>query len=400
MKQINRKGSYSVKTDALEKYYGRDDLLPLWIADMDFETPLCIREALQDVIDKGVYGYNHIPDNYFPVIIEWLENQQGWSVKQEWLSFIPGLVKGIGYAVNYFTKPGDGIIVQPPVYPPFINLPEGNNRRVVFNPLIRDGEYYRMDMENLETILSGGGCKMLILCNPHNPGGIAWDVETLAGLAGICRRHGIIVISDEIHADMPLSGNRHIPFASVSEDAAQISITFGSPSKTFNMAGIVSSYSVIPNASLRESFYNWMQVNEFNNPTIFATLGAIAAYTKGLPWRGEMLKYIEGNIEFIGKYLGDNYNTMRIKPLSPQSSFLVWLDCRELCKKLFKSETDADAHKKLVELFVDGAGLALNDGTAFGPGGEGYMRLNAGCGRLLIEQALEKLRNAILKYIN
>lgn len=395
MKQINRKGSYSVKTDALKKYYGKEDLISLWVADMDFETPLCVREALQGVLDKGVYGYNCIPDGYFPVIAAWLKQQQGWHVRQEWLSFIPGIVKGIGYAINFFTVPGDGIIVQPPVYPPFINVPKGNNRKVVFNPLIREGDHYRMDLDNLEKIASGGGCKMLILCNPHNPGGIMWDRNTLQELARICRKYDILVISDEIHADMPLFSGKHIPFATVSEDAAAISITFGAPSKTFNMAGIVSSYAVVPNAALRDPFYNWMQVNELNSPTIFATLGAMAAYTGGLSWRNEMLKYIEGNIEFVETYLRDNYPAMRIKPMRPQSSFLIWLDCRELCRKIGGGEDPAAAQKHLVDLFVNKAGLALNDGAAFGPGGEGYMRLNVGCGREVLTLALEKLRTAI-----
>ncbi|MBQ5784752.1 MAG: aminotransferase class I/II-fold pyridoxal phosphate-dependent enzyme, partial [Bacteroidales bacterium] len=254
MKQIDRKGSYSIKVDALEKYYGTNDLTPLWIADMDFETPSCVKEALNGIVQQGVYGYNHIPDNYFPTIANWLATKQDWSVEQEWLAFIPGIVKGIGYAINFFTKPGDGIIVQPPIYPPFINVPKGNERQLYFNPLIRvensqeecngnNGKCagYRMDFNNLKEICQSGKCKMLILSNPHNPAGIAWDRDTLKELASICYQNNILVISDEIHADMPLFGTKHIPFASVSQEAAKISITFGAPSKTFNMAGIVSS---------------------------------------------------------------------------------------------------------------------------------------------------------------
>ncbi len=395
MKHIDRRGTYSVKIDALKKYFGKDDLISLWVADMDFESPKCIKEALQGALDGGVYGYNFIPDNYFPTIAQWLTEKQNWEVEQSWLAFIPGIVKGIGYAINFFTKEGDGIIVQPPVYPPFINLPKGNNRKLHFNPLIRveeqDAKYpYRMDFENLEQIASTGECRMLVLSNPHNPAGIAWDRETLVKLAEICHKYNIIVVSDEIHADMPLFGNEHIPFATVSKEAAQISITFGAPSKTFNMAGIVSSFAVVPNENIREGFYKWMQVNELSSPTIFATLGAIAAYTKGDEWRMQMLDYIEKNVQFVEKFCKEDLEGL-IVPVRPCSSFLVWLDCRNLCKKLFGGPNQ----QQLVQLFINDAGLALNDGAAFGMGGEGYMRLNVGCGIEVLQQAMKQLKEAI-----
>lgn len=394
MKQIDRRGSYSIKVDAIAKYFGSDDLIPLWVADMDFETPECIKKALDNIVQQGVYGYNHIPDNYFPTIANWLEQKQGWRVEKDWIAFIPGIVKGIGYVINHFTKPGDNIIVQPPIYPPFMNLPKGNGRNLLFNPLIRDEENeahpYRMDFDNLETLCKENNCRLLILSNPHNPAGIAWDKETLQRLATICHRYNVLVISDEIHADMPLFGNRHTPFASVSEEAAQISITFGAPSKTFNMAGIVSSFTVVPNSALREPFFKWMQVNELSSPTIFATLGAIAAYREGNAWREKMLSYIEENVLYIERYCKEELQGL-IKPLRPQSSFLIWLDCRPLCEKLFGG-TD---QMKLVHLFIKKAKLALNDGATFGPGGEGYMRLNIGCGRDVLQQAMEQLKGAI-----
>lgn len=391
IQHIDRKGSYSIKVDALAKYYGKSNLIPLWVADMDFETPSCVKEALQEVIDKGVYGYNYIPDEYFPAIVRWLQDIQQWNIKEEWLTFIPGIVKGIGYVINYFTKQGDGIIVQPPVYPPFMNLPKGNERKLLFNPLIRVNEAngsfsYKMDFENLKMLCTSENCKLLILSNPHNPGGIAWDKETLKELAEICHKYNVLVVSDEIHADMPLFGTQHIPFASVSDKAAAISITFGAPSKTFNMAGIVSSYAIVPNNEIRDSFYKWMKVNELSSPTIFATLGTIAAYTKGNEWRLEMLDYIEKNVMYVEKVCKEKFNGL-IKPIRPQSSFLVWLDCRELCNKKFGSIDQP----KLVDLFTNQAGLALNDGAAFGIGGEGYMRLNIGCGTEILEKAFDSL---------
>lgn len=397
MIHIDRRGTYSVKTDALEKYFGKSSLIPMWVADMDFETPQCVKEALQQVIDGGVYGYNVIPDNYYPTIAKWLKDVQKWDVEQDWLTFIPGIVKGIGYVINYFTKPGDGIIVQPPVYPPFLNLPKGNGRKLHFNQLTKvEGEHcpgYRMDLENLKEICSTGECKLLILSNPHNPGGIAWDKETLKELAAICHQYNVLVISDEIHADMPLFGTEHIPFASVSKEAAQISITFGAPSKTFNMAGIVSSFAVVPNEEIRVPFYKWLSINELSSPTIFATLGAIAAYTKGNDWRMEMLDYIEGNVVFVENFCKKDMGGL-IKPVRPMSSFLVWLDCRELSRKLFGCVNQ----QQLVELFINKAGLALNNGETFGPGGEGYMRLNVGCGLEVLQEAMNNLKKAVDEY--
>ncbi len=401
----DRKGTNSIKADSLIKHFGREDVIPLWIADMDFESPLCVKEALQRVVDCGIYGYNTIPKEYFPTIKWWLGREHGWSVESGWLTFIPGIVKGIGYAINHFTKEGDGIIIQPPVYPPFRNVPNLNNRKVVYNPLIKNEQYtcgsslqglaYNMDFDGLEQIGKEGSCRMLVLSNPHNPGGIAWDRATLERLASICHKYGILVISDEIHADMPLFGRKHIPFATVSKEAEQISITFGAPSKTFNIAGIVSSYAVVPNEELRKPFYKWLEANEMNSPTIFATTSAIAAYREAGQWRNQMLEYLEGNVlfteEFFSSIVADGKELM--VPVRPQSSFLVWLDCRELCRKLGMN------HEELVDLFVNKAKLALNSGVAFGPGGEGFMRLNIGTSRETLQKAYNQLKEQLLKLL-
>ena len=224
---------------------------------------------------------------------------------------------------------------------------------------------------------------MLILSNPHNPAGICWDEETLRRLAEFCHSRGIIVISDEIHSDMALPGHRHIPFASVSPEAAACSITFGAPSKTFNIAGIVSSYAIVPDENLRSRFYGWLTANELNDPTIFAPIATVAAYRHGEPWRREMLEYVQGNVDFVVDYCSRHIPA--IKPLRPQASFLVWLDCRALGLD----------HDELVDLFVRKARLALNDGEMFGPGGEGFMRLNVGCPRAVLEEAMSRLRDAV-----
>lgn len=243
---IDRSGSGDLKHEALLPRWGRNDLLPLWVADMDFATPDFVVDALKERLNHPIFGYTVDPSDYRPAIIDWIRSHHNWDVKPEWLSFIPGIVKGIGLVINVFTKPDEKVIIQPPVYHPFRLTPEGNHREVVFNPLQRreDG-YYDMDFDNLEKVCDDK-CRVLVLCNPHNPAGLCWSVDTLKRLADFCYEHHIIVISDEIHSDMALFGNRHVPFASVSEHAANISITFGAPTKTFNMAGFVSSYSIVP----------------------------------------------------------------------------------------------------------------------------------------------------------
>lgn len=380
---IDRSGSGDLKHEALLPRWGRNDLLPLWVADMDFATPDFVVDALKARLSHPVFGYTIEPADYRPTIIDWNESHHGWKIKPEWISFIPGIVKGIGFVVNVFTKPGEKVIIQPPVYHPFRMTPEDNGREVVFNPLrLREDGYYDMDFDNLSEVCDDK-CRVLILSNPHNPAGVCWSKETLQRLADFCYEHNIIVISDEIHSDMALFGNRHVPFASVSERAADISITFAAPTKTFNMAGIVSSYAVISNDDLRQCFYGWLKANELDEPTIFAPIATIAAYQKGKEWRKQMLAYVEDNVRFVEDYCREHIPGIR--PLRPQASFLVWLNCRGL----------ELSHDKLLDLFIDKAHLALNDGEMFGPGGEGFMRLNVGTPRSVLRQALEQLAKAV-----
>ena len=385
---IERRGSSCLKYDALEERYGRADLIPLWVADMDFKTPDFIVDALRRRLDHPIFGYT-MKGDYFSVLASWVEKLHGWSVKPEEMCYIPGIVKGIGLAQRCFLSPGDQVIIQPPVYHPFRLVPQACGFEVVNNPLIPvyDSEgflqSYEMDFEGLERLI-GPRTKMLVLSNPHNPCGICFPKETLAQLAEICCRRGVIVVSDEIHAEMVLGGKRHIPFASASEDAALCSISFMAPSKTFNIAGIVSSYCIIKNAELRDKFFNYLGACELEDPTIFALEATRAAYSEqGLAWREEMLAYVEGNIDFVCEWFAGNLP--EIRPVRPQASFLVWLDCRKLGLE----------QKDLVDLFINKAGLALNDGAMFGPGGEGYMRLNIACPRSLLATALSQLKSAL-----
>ncbi|QFQ13752.1 putative C-S lyase [Pseudoprevotella muciniphila] len=377
---ISREGSGDYKNGALLRLFGRTDLIPMWVADMDWATPPFIVDALKKRMEHPIFGYTLTPRNMWTVVRKWIREHHQWDVPEEWMTYIPGIVKGIGMAINVFLKEDEKVIIQPPVYHPFRLTPEGNRREVVFNPLkeLPNGSY-AMDFDNLEQVCDEK-CKMLILSNPHNPAGIVWDIETLQTLAHFCASRGILVISDEIHCDMVLTGHKHLPFAAVSEEAAQCSITFGAPSKTFNIAGIVSSYAIVPNDELRKKFYEWLEANELNEPTIFSPIATIAAFGQGEEWRQEMLQYVEENIKLVVDYCAQHLP--KIKPLVPDASFLVWLDCRDM-------GLDHDA---LIDFFVNKARLALNDGEMFGPGGEGHMRMNVAAPRCVILKALEQLK--------
>lgn len=382
-KIIDRHGTGALAVDVLNERYGRPDLTPMWVADMNFETPEFITDALRRRLDHSLYGYTDMPADFWSTVIKWIADHHQWNVDSEWMRFIPGIVKGIGFVVNVFCKPDEKVIIQPPVYHPFRLTPLGNKRQVVMNPLImnEDGSY-SMDFEGLAKVVDEK-CRVLILANPHNPAGIVWDVDTLSRLADFCWERGIIVISDEIHCDMAHKGFKHHPFASVSERAAQCSITFGAPSKTFNIAGIVSSYCVVPNEELRRPFFEWLDANELSEPTIFSPIATVAAFQNGEEWRQQMLEYVEANIDFVDNFL--KTRIPQIKALRPQASFLIWLNCRDL-------NLDHDA---LNRLFVDGARLALNDGEMFGEEGRGFMRMNIASPRAVLQDAMERLEQAV-----
>ena len=373
-----------MKFDALKDMFGREDLISLWVADMDFATPDFIIDALKLRLEHAVLGYPVQYDGYWQSVVDWIRSHHGWEVEREWMRYIPGIVKGIGMVVKVFTQPGDKIIIQPPVYHPFRLVPEHNGREIVMNPLRCVGDSYEMDFEQLEQIIDDK-CKILILANPHNPVGITWSRDTLARLADIAVKHNLIVISDEIHCDMAIYGHKHIPFASVSENAARCSITFGAPSKTFNIAGIVSSYAIVPNPALREKFFGWLTANEFDMATIFAMVATEAAFTQGEEWRQQMLAHIEGNIDFVDEYL--KANIPEVRAIKPQASYLVWLDFSAL----------GLPHDKLIDMLVNDARLAMNDGAMFGIGGEQHTRLNVGTQRAVLEQAMKQLKEAIDK---
>lgn len=382
---IDRHGTSAAKIDRLDAMFGRHDLTPLWIADLDFAVCPEITAALHARLNHPVLGYSDASESYWDSIISWNRKRHVFELSREDLAFIPGVVKGFALAVNYFTRPGDGVLIQPPVYTPFHTVVEGNGRRIVENPLLFDGKSYSMDLDGLARLLRTEKPKMMILCNPHNPIGIQWDRPTLARLARLCRDAGCVVVSDEIHGDLMLGGRPHIPFLAAGEDAEAIGVMLAAPSKTFNIPGLVSSWMAVKNPELRKGFYHWLEVNEFSSPVSFSVIGAEAAYRNGEQWLDEMLEYVEDNIAFTRDYIARNIPGLSM--VEPQASFLVWLDFRAL--HLCQDE--------IMRLLLDKAHLALNDGTMFGTQGAGFARLNVGTPRCVLEKALDSLRRAIVE---
>ena len=382
---IDRQHTSSVKWDGMQEIWGRTDLIPLWVADMDFATAPFITEAIKKRCENPVLGYTCKPDSYFEAIIRWNKMRYGLEVEKDMIGFVPGIVPGIGMALNAFTEIGDKVMIQPPVYHPFRWLVERNGRTLVTSPLKWEDGMYRMDMENFRTQIKG--CKVFILCNPHNPGGIVWTEEELVQVAEICYEEGVLVFSDEIHADLTLPPHKHCPFAMVSEKARMNCVTFMSPSKAFNMPGLSSSHALVFNPELREKFHHFLESCEFDLGHVFSFVAIEAAYTHGTDWLDQCLSYIQGNIDYVDAFL--QANAPKIKAIRPQASFLVWLDCREM----------GLSQEALVDFFVDKAHLALNDGTAFGKEGEGFMRLNVASPRSVLEKAMKQLADAYAQII-
>lgn len=380
--QINdRRNSDALKLEALKPRWGRTDLLPMWVADMDFKTPPFIVKALEKRMECEIFGYTSKPNEWYEAIIKWQKKRFGWNISSNMISFTPGVVPALAMAVQAFTQKGDKVLIQQPVYYPFSLVVENNDRTLVNSPLeLIDGKY-QINFEKLEQDIKG--CKLFLFCHPHNPGGRVWTREELEKVAHICHKNNVIIVSDEIHADLTLSPHKHIPFPSVSEEARNNSIMFGSPSKAFNMAGFASSYAVIENPEIRKKFQSYVEGNMLGDGNVFAFQTVIAAYNEGEEWLGQLLAYIQKNIDFLVDYI--EKNIPKIKMIVPEASYLVFLDFRELdlCQK------------GIVELCVDKAHLALNDGAMYGKEGEGFMRINLACPQSVIKQALEQLKSAV-----
>jgi Bifunctional PLP-dependent enzyme with beta-cystathionase and maltose regulon repressor activities len=402
-KVIDRRHTDALKIDYVPELWGRDDLMPLWVADMDFATPPFILNALKQRCEHPVLGYTCRARAWYEAIVRWQQMRYGWTISEEWLNFVPGIVPGIAFSLHCFTRPGDKVLIQTPVYHPYILVPKNNGRVVVESPLrikneesgirneesgIRNKEYPRsysaaemtIDWEDFER--KAGECKLFLLCHPHNPGGRVWKHEELVRMAEICQRKGVLVVSDEIHADLTLHDYTHIPFASSCEAATQNSITFASPSKSFNMAGLTSSYAIIPNPDIRAQFATFLENSELNLGHLFSFISVAAAYSHGTEWLDQCLDYIQGNIDFVERTLA--HEMPRICMIRPQASYLIFLDCRAL----------GLTPEALNRFFVEEAHLALNEGAMFGKPGEGFMRLNVASPRSVIKQAMHQLKEA------
>lgn len=376
---IDRSGTWSIK-------YGRasEGQIPLWIADMDFRTAPAVASALQERLNRDALGYTFTPEEFYQSIIRWEKEMHNWQVEKDWVAYCPGVITSINQAYLTFTEPGDSIVVMPPVYNLFRLYAERLGRRVIDNPLLFDGKHYRMDFDGLERILSSTHAKIVVLCNPHNPAGIVWDRDDLKRIATICRQKEVLVISDEIHADLTLPDYQHTPFCSVSEDARAIGLVFASPSKSFNLAGLsMTAYCVIPNKELREPYLKHLRDLKLDEAPIPSLVATIAAYTQGAPWLQSLREYLQGNIQEVVDFF--SFHDLGIKAIPPQASFLVWLDCRAMGLQ----------QEELMRFFSDKAGLLLSNGAMYGQGGEGFVRMNIGCPRKIVKEALERMVQAL-----
>lgn len=381
---INRNGTDSVKYDELDINFGKSDLMPFWVADMDFRLPNFAIDALVERAEHGVFGYTRRSDEYYNSIINWLKSKHDFQVKADDIEYGPGVVFLLNMMIRLFTNKGDKIIIQPPVYYPFFGVIEGNERVIVENKLVEVNGKYVMDYEDLEEKAKDPDVKMLILCSPHNPMGRVWTKEELEKLGRICIDNDVLVVSDEIHFDLVFKPNKHIPFGSISEEFKMKSITCTAPSKTFNIAGLHNAYCIIHDKSMMEKYRKELKLLDLNRNNTFSTVIAPVLYNNGKEWLDELLNYLKANMDFVCNYVSENFE--KIKTGEIEGTYLMLLDCREL-------ELNSD---ELDNLFVD-AGIALDSGHWFGENGKGFMRLNLACPRSMLETALEKLKEAIEK---
>ncbi|WP_378955226.1 MalY/PatB family protein [Pelosinus sp. sgz500959] len=383
---LDRTKNFAAKYDEVGKKFGRDDLIPLWVADMDFKVAQPITEAIQKRAEQGIFGYTSRPDSYFQSIQEWLTKQHGWTTDTKLMLHCPGVVPFLSMMIQYFTQPGDRIIIQSPVYYPFFDVVKSNGRTLVENPLKLVNGHYEMDYDHLEEVAKKGA-KFLILCSPHNPIGRVWKKEELLRLGNICLAHGIRVIADEIHGDLVFSGHKHVPFSMLSEEFAKNTFTCIAPSKTFNLAGLQASITIFPNEEDRNKFDQILGDLDIRRNNCFSVVATEAAYRYGEEWLEQVKEYIEGNFTFIQDYC--QKNIPQIQPNFPEGTYLLWIDCRDL--GMNKDE--------LHSFMIDEVGIALDDGFWFGDAYEGYMRLNAACPRSIIAEALTRWKNAIEKRV-
>lgn len=381
-KIIDRTNNFSAKWSEMNKNFGTNNLLPMWVADMDFLTAPCVMEALKDRLEQGIFGYTTRPSSYNESIVNWLDNRFSWKINQEWLMFSPAVITSISLLIQNLTQKNDKIMIQEPVYSPFHNIVESNERSLVISPLVKldDGSYV-MDYEDIEAKIKD--VKVFILCNPHNPVGRVWTREELTRLGEICLKHNVLVISDEIHSDIILKNHKHTPFASISKEFRENTITCMAPTKTFNLAGLQSSFLVISNPYYYEVMDKAFSILDIKRNNAFSLVATEAAYNYGEDWLYELIKYIEDNVDFAIDYIKNHIPQLKVK--KPEGTYLLWVDFSNL-------NVDKEDLKNAL---INKGRIALSDGSSFGIGGDGYYRINLACPRSMVLEGLKRIEFAI-----
>lgn len=377
---IDRRNTNSLKWDVAENE------LPMWVADMDFQTAPEICRAIQNRAAHGVFGYTIVPDEWYQAYINWWRDRHDFVMQKDWLMFCTGVVPAISSVVRKMTTPAEKVLIQTPVYNIFFNSIINNGRRVLENPLLYNEEDCRVDFEDLETKLSDPQTTLMILCNPQNPVGKIWDRATLERIGELCKKYHVTVLSDEIHCDITEPGCQYTPFASVSETCREISITCIAPTKTFNLAGLQTAAICVPNETLRNRVNRGINTDEVAEPNAFAVDAAVAAFTLGAPWLEELREYLSANKRFVQEYLAKEIPTIRFIP--SQATYLLWVDCGAVCKD----------SRILARYIRESTGLYLTAGRQFGGDGQHFLRINIACPRETLREGLERLRQGILRF--
>lgn len=378
---ISREGSSSVKYDGRGDYFGTEDVMPLWVADMDFAAPEAVTRALHARAEHPIYGYTHYPDSVFEALEDWLEKRHGWKVEREWILMCPGVVPSLHAAVMAFAEPGEAVIVQPPVYFPFFSCVTHTGRRLERNSLLLENGRYRMNLEHLEQC-AASGARLLLLCSPHNPVGRVWTEQELGDVLAIARRYGMVVLTDEIHADLVYPGVRHTPLAALAKAEDQV-VTAIAPSKTFNIPGLGLSALIVPDPKHRAALNKVFDLLHVSAANPFSIVAFEAAYRGGGPWLDELLAYLAETRDAVAEYLRDRLP--QISLIQPEGTYLLWLDCRDL----------GMSDKELKHFFVHHSKVGMNPGTVFGEDGSGFMRMNIGAPRQIIMKALQQIEQAL-----
>ncbi|MCA0988371.1 MalY/PatB family protein [Guptibacillus algicola] len=383
--EINRYDTHSVKWDHTEEIYQKAGLLPMWVADMDFKAPKAVIDTIKERVEHGIFGYSMPTNNTKFAVQKWLDRRHNWSIDTEWIVFTPGVVPAISAAINTYTSQGDKILIQSPVYYPFRDMIEKNDRVVVDNPLVLDSDTYKMDVQDLETKVKDPAVKMILLCNPHNPVGRVWSYEELVTLANLCVEHDVLIVSDDIHFDLIFKGHHHTLISTISSDIQANTITCIAPSKTFNLAGLQLSTIIIPDEKKREQYEAYMGKMGLFAPNALGILAVEAAYTHGEKWLEELLIYLEENLTFLTSFIEERLPEIRV--IQPEGTYLVWVDFRSLNLN----------HEELEKFIQNDAMLALDEGYIFGDGGKGFERINIACTRSTLEEGLKRLEQALRK---